>query len=79
MSSQIINNNQAEEQQRHLAQKIAELEMDLDEHQVVLDALRSLSPDTAAQRRCHRLIGGVLVEQPVATVIARLEANCEEV
>lgn len=38
------------------AQKIAELEMQANEHQIVLDTCKDLDPS----RRCYRLVGGVL-------------------
>lgn len=48
-----------------------ELEMEQEEHTVVLAALEPLDP----ARRCHRLIGGVLVERTVAEVLPALRRN----
>ena len=46
-------------EQRSLASKLAELQMDLNEHKLVIDTLVGVDPE----RRCFRLVGGVLVEQ----------------
>lgn len=52
-------------------EKLAEMEMELQEHQVVIDALLPVEPS----RRCHRLVGGVLVERTVGEVLPALEKN----
>jgi chaperonin cofactor prefoldin len=51
------------------ANKIAELDSDRNEHQLVLRALTGLDP----QRRCYRSIGGVLVERTIAEVQPAVE------
>lgn len=54
-----------------LATKIGDLETDSDEHALVLTTLTALPPT----RRAYRMIGGVLVESSVATVVPALETN----
>ncbi len=54
-----------------LSDRLTEYEMESEEHQVVIDALKPLD----GQRKCHRLVGGVLVERTVAEVIPALERN----
>lgn len=44
---------------------LAELEMELDEHTMVLNALTPLEPS----RRCHRRVGAILMESTVEKVI----------
>ncbi|KAK9382490.1 Prefoldin subunit-domain-containing protein [Kockiozyma suomiensis] len=56
---------------QQLAQKIGELESETDEHKLVLDTLKPLPVD----RKCFRMIGGVLVERTVGEVIPALETN----
>ncbi|KAK7204775.1 Prefoldin beta-like protein [Myxozyma melibiosi] len=60
---------------QQLAQKIGELESETDEHKLVLDTLKPLPAD----RKCFRMIGGVLVERTVADVIPALETNASGV
>ncbi|KAK9320626.1 Prefoldin beta-like protein [Lipomyces orientalis] len=60
---------------QQLAQKIGELESEVDEHKLVLETLRPL-PDS---RKCFRMIGGVLVERTVVEVIPALETNAKGV
>ncbi|KAF5359019.1 hypothetical protein D9758_004851 [Tetrapyrgos nigripes] len=57
-----------------LATKIAELEGEADEHNLVLSTLTEVlveEPD----RKCFRLIGGVLVERTVKDVVPALQTN----
>lgn len=61
-------------EQRQLANKISELEMDLNEHKIVIETLRGVDKN----RKCFRLVGGVLVERTVAEVLPELENNCEQ-
>ncbi|XP_034829133.1 prefoldin subunit 2 [Maniola hyperantus] len=58
-------------EQRQLANKISELEMDLNEHKIVIETLRGVEPE----RRCFRMVGGVLVERTVGAVLPELEGN----
>ncbi|KAM3955693.1 prefoldin 2 [Aphomia sociella] len=60
-------------EQRQLANKISELEMDLNEHKTVIDTLREVE----GPRKCFRMVGGVLVERTVADVLPELESNRE--
>ncbi|EDR12304.1 uncharacterized protein LACBIDRAFT_311575 [Laccaria bicolor S238N-H82] len=57
-----------------LAGKIGELEQETDEHELVLTTLDEAlvhEPD----RKCFRLIGGVLVERTVKDVVPALQTN----
>lgn len=57
-----------------IATKIGELEGDAEEHRAVIDTLRDTakrSPD----RKCFRMIGGILVERTVKDVLPALETN----
>ncbi|KAI9324489.1 Prefoldin subunit-domain-containing protein [Zopfochytrium polystomum] len=54
-----------------IASKLGELEMEKDEHKLVVDTMKPL----AGTRKCFRLVGGVLVERTVADVLPSLEAN----
>ncbi|KAI1278037.1 Prefoldin subunit 2 [Halotydeus destructor] len=63
--------NQLRQDQRGLSAKIVELESDSSEHSLVLDALK----DVAGDRKCFRLIGGVLVERTVQEVVPSLDRN----
>ncbi|KAK9473150.1 Prefoldin beta-like protein [Dipodascopsis tothii] len=60
---------------QQLAQKIGELEGDCDEHRLVLETLKPLDPE----RKCFRMIGGVLVERTVKDVVPALETNAKGV
>ncbi|XP_022121604.1 prefoldin subunit 2 [Pieris rapae] len=60
-------------EQRQLANKISELEMDLNEHKIVIETLQAVEP----KRKCFRMIGGVLVERTVAEILPELETNLE--
>lgn len=61
-------------EQRSIATKVSELEQELTEHKIVLDTLKDLEGD----RRCFRLIGGVLCEKTVKEVIPTLRSNKEQ-
>lgn len=54
-----------------LAQKIGELEQDSDEYKLVVNTITPMSGD----RKCFRLVGGVLVERTVGEVLPALKAN----
>ncbi|KAK3383114.1 Prefoldin beta-like protein [Lasiosphaeria ovina] len=56
-----------------LAQKIGDVEQEAEEHKLVLDTLGPLPGD----RKCFRMINGVLVERTVTDVIPALETNAE--
>jgi len=56
-----------------LATKISELELELNEHNLVLAAIEKLEPS----RKCFRLVGGVLVERTVGEVQPAVVKNKE--
>ncbi|KAI0594295.1 Prefoldin beta-like protein [Biscogniauxia sp. FL1348] len=58
---------------QQLAQKIGDVEQEAEEHKLVLDTLEPLSGD----RKCFRMINGVLVERTVKDVIPALKTNAE--
>ncbi|OQR88719.1 prefoldin subunit 2 [Thraustotheca clavata] len=58
---------------RQLAEKLAELELELNEHQRVAETLKSLE----GNRRAFRMVGGVLVERTVAEVVPAVVSNGE--
>merc|ERR1719379_2323269 len=55
--------------------KIAELEQEVTEHNLVLKAFEKVEPT----RRCFRMIGGVLVERTVSEVKPAVESNKEKI
>ncbi|KAF8351654.1 Prefoldin beta-like protein [Amanita rubescens] len=57
-----------------LAGKIGELEQEADEHGLVLSTLNeALAEDP--NRKCFRLVGGILVERTVKDVVPALQTN----
>eukprot|EP00903_Cladosiphon_okamuranus_P005423 g5409.t1 len=56
-----------------MRRKIAELEGEVSEHQMVVDTLEPMD----ATRRAYRLVGGVLVERTVGEVLPTVKANQE--
>ncbi|XP_062595383.1 prefoldin subunit 2-like [Saccostrea cucullata] len=62
------------QQQRAIATKISELEMDMKEHELVIETLKDVDPD----RKCFRMVGGVLVERTVKDVLPALVNNKEQ-
>ncbi|KAG7161555.1 prefoldin subunit 2-like [Homarus americanus] len=65
---------QMRNEQRSLMAKITELEQDLNEHKIVIETLQDVSPD----RKCFRMVGGVLVERTVMEVLPALQNNKEQ-
>uniref|UniRef100_A0A3B4CV56 Prefoldin subunit 2 n=1 Tax=Pygocentrus nattereri TaxID=42514 RepID=A0A3B4CV56_PYGNA len=63
------------QEQRSMASKAAELEMEINEHSLVIDTLKEVDPS----RKCYRLVGGVLVERTVKEVLPALENNKEQI
>ncbi|KAK0190656.1 Prefoldin beta-like protein [Armillaria mellea] len=59
---------------RNLAGKIGELESEADEHGLVLITLNEALTEEP-DRKCFRLIGGVLVERTVKDVVPALTMN----
>ncbi|XP_074292323.1 prefoldin subunit 2 isoform X2 [Silene latifolia] len=53
--------------------KITELEMEVSEHTLVMNAIQPLDPS----RKCFRMIGGVLVERTVREVLPAVQRNKE--
>ncbi|KAL3642013.1 Prefoldin subunit 2 [Castilleja foliolosa] len=53
--------------------KITELEMEVSEHSLVINAISPLDPS----RRCYRMIGGVLVERTIKEVMPAVQRNKE--
>ena len=76
--------NPAEAQQRlgamremcqQMAMKINELDMDQNEHRLVIEALKPLDPS----RKCFRMVGSVIVERTVQEVMPAVEKNMQQV
>lgn len=63
--------NSLKSEYQMILERVSELEMEHEEHEVVVKALEPLDSD----RRCHRLVGGVLVERNVAEVVPALRKN----
>jgi prefoldin subunit 2 len=55
--------------------KLGELEAEVNEHALVIETLQPLD----GQRKCFRLVGGVLVERTVKDVLPALKSNKEGV
>jgi prefoldin subunit 2 len=58
-----------------LSEKLTELEMDADEHRLVVAALTPLAPT----RKCWRRVGGILVESSVEQTLPILTLNLQGV
>ncbi|KAJ9661808.1 Cochaperone prefoldin complex subunit [Neophaeococcomyces mojaviensis] len=56
-----------------LAQKVGEIEQEIEEHKLVIETLEPLPGD----RKCFRLINGVLVERTVKEVLPALKTNSD--
>ncbi|KAF2270679.1 Prefoldin beta-like protein, partial [Lojkania enalia] len=56
-----------------IAQKIGDIEQEAEEHKLVLETLEPLSGD----RKCFRMINGVLTERTVKEVVPILKTNSE--
>ncbi|KAI8146764.1 Prefoldin beta-like protein [Fennellomyces sp. T-0311] len=63
--------NKYKNELQQLAQKIGELESEVEEHKLVIDSISPLEPE----RKCFRMVGGVLVERTVKEVLPALETN----
>ncbi|KAI7895955.1 Prefoldin beta-like protein [Mucor mucedo] len=63
--------NQYKNELQQLAQKIGELESEVEEHKLVIDSISPLEPG----RKCFRMVGGVLVERTINEVLPALETN----
>ncbi|KAK3957084.1 Prefoldin beta-like protein [Pseudoneurospora amorphoporcata] len=58
---------------QQIAQKIGDVEQEAEEHKLVLETLDPLPAD----RKCFRMINGVLVERTVQDVVPALKTNAE--
>lgn len=63
--------NRLRQEQSAIMSRIAELENESHEHDLVATELRPLNKD----RCCHRLVGGALVERTVGDVLPEIEEN----
>ncbi|KAJ1985569.1 Cochaperone prefoldin complex subunit [Dimargaris cristalligena] len=63
--------NGMKQELQSIAQKVGELEMEVDEHKLVIDTMKPMNND----RKCFRLVGGVLVERTVGEVLPALTTN----
>ncbi|ORX77074.1 Prefoldin beta-like protein [Basidiobolus meristosporus CBS 931.73] len=63
--------NSMKQELQAIAQKVGELEMESEEHKLVIDTISPLDPE----RKCFRLVGGVLVERTVKDVLPALQTN----
>ncbi|KAH9977652.1 Prefoldin beta-like protein [Lactifluus volemus] len=59
---------------QNLASKIGELEQEAEEHALVLSTLNEALAEEP-DRKCFRLIGGVLVERTVKDIVPALQTN----
>ncbi|BGP19066.1 hypothetical protein JCM10213_009224 [Rhodosporidiobolus nylandii] len=60
-----------------LVGKITELEREAEEHSLVIETLQD-AYKTTPERKCFRLVGGVLVERTVQDVLPQLEGQFEQ-
>ncbi|TPX67266.1 hypothetical protein SpCBS45565_g03902 [Spizellomyces sp. 'palustris'] len=65
--------NGMKQEMNAIAQKLGELEMEKDEHQLVVDTISPLEPE----RKCFRLVGGILVERTVQDVLPAVKTNMD--
>ncbi|KAI9283603.1 Prefoldin beta-like protein [Umbelopsis sp. AD052] len=63
--------NQFKSELQSIASKIGELESEVEEHKLVIDSISPLEAD----RKCFRMVGGVLVERTVKDVLPALQTN----
>merc|ERR1712112_451746 len=63
--------NNLRQEQRSIATKTNELQQDLNEHNIVIETLQGVDAD----RKCFRMVGGVLVERTVQEVLPALVGN----
>lgn len=71
----IMRFNQLRQEQRLLASKYGEFEMDIAEHNAVIDTLKNVD----GNRKCFRSVGGILVERTVKDVLPTLENNKRQI
>ncbi|CCD22978.1 tubulin-binding prefolding complex subunit GIM4 NDAI_0A08250 [Naumovozyma dairenensis CBS 421] len=63
--------NEYKQTLEQLQSKVIELGNDKDEHDIVLDTLKTADPE----RKCYRMIGGALVESNVKTTLPILQTK----
>ncbi|XP_058800582.1 prefoldin subunit 2 isoform X2 [Phymastichus coffea] len=61
-------------EQRILANKLTEMEAELNEHKVVVDTLKIVDP----HRKCYRMVGGILCERTVQEIMPVLLGNKDQ-
>ncbi|KAG5444746.1 Prefoldin subunit 2 [Clonorchis sinensis] len=66
--------NRLRYEQRSIASKINDLEMDQREHSMVIKVLQGVDPT----RKCMRIIGNVLIERQVKDILPALETNVQK-
>jgi len=59
---------------QQLGMKINELDMDQNEHRLVVEALKPLDPS----RKCFRMVGSVIVERTVSEILPAVTKNMEQ-
>ncbi|KAJ2955212.1 hypothetical protein NQZ79_g8756 [Umbelopsis isabellina] len=67
--------NQYKSELQSIASKIGELESEIEEHKLVIESISPLEGD----RKCFRMVGGVLVERTVKDVLPALQTNFDGV
>jgi len=67
----IMKFNQMRQEQRIVVNKISELEAEVSEHSVVIETLKNVG----SERKCFRMVGGILSERTVKEVLPELENN----
>ncbi|KAK7062003.1 pathogenesis-related protein 1 [Favolaschia claudopus] len=72
------NHQRMQNELQGLAGKIGELDQESDEHSLVLTTLNEALADDP-DRKCFRLIGGVLVERTVKDVVPTLRSNRDNI
>ncbi|KAJ1733385.1 Cochaperone prefoldin complex subunit [Coemansia biformis] len=63
--------NQYTSELKMLAGKVGELELELNEHKLVIDTIA----DVDKSRKCFRLVNGVLIERTAGEVLPALKTN----
>ncbi|KAG7280392.1 hypothetical protein CRUP_035834 [Coryphaenoides rupestris] len=61
------------QEQRSMASKASEFEMENNEHSLVIETLKEVDPS----RKCFRLVGGVLVERTITKIIETLTTQMQ--
>ncbi|EFC47708.1 predicted protein [Naegleria gruberi] len=64
-----------QQEYNNFASTVARIELEVRDHGSVISALKELDGD----RKCFRVVGGVLVERTIKEVIPAVEGNLENV